>query len=279
MPVINPILETGVPPADGPCDWLIDVTCVENWDTFPPTVQAAAQSWATYILWALTGRQFGACPVTVRPCGPKCQGPNGYLTFPVNAGASGAGFPWMVPWIDNGVWRNCGCAGGCTCSADCEVRLLGPVAGIEEVRVDGIVLDPTAYRLDFDRATPVLVRTDGECWPECQDMNAGTDEVGSFAVTYLYGTAVPMSGRLAAGMLAGEFAKACAGAECALPQQLASLTRNGVDVQVVDPTSFLEDGLTGIANVDLWIRAVNPARRPQRSRVFSPDITGPRISL
>jgi len=279
VPVINPILQTGEQSVDGPCDWLVDVTCVPNWGDYSPTVQSNAQEWARYILWTLTGRRFGACPVTVRPCGPKCQGPGGYLTFPVQASATGGGMPWMIPWIDGGVWRNCGCAGGCTCSADCEVRLLGPVAAIEEVRVDGVVLAPTAYRLDYVKTFPVLVRTDGECWPECQDMNTETTEVGSFSITYLRGIPVPVTGRIAAGMLAGEFAKACVGAECSLPQQLASLTRNGVQVDVVDPATFIDNGLTGVTLVDLWIRAVNPAHKAQRSRVYSSDFAGPRWSL
>jgi hypothetical protein len=36
--------------------------------------------------------------------------------------------------------------------------------------------------------------------------------------------------------------------------------------------------LTGIADVDLWIRAVNPARRPQRSRILSPDLPAERFT-
>lgn len=278
MPVIDPV--SGSAPPDGPCGWAVDTTCVPGWDALPAGIRVAATDWATYILWALSGRQFGACSVTVRPCGPTCGNNFGYLTFPVNSGGSAGGMgPWMVPWIDNGLWRNCGCAGGCSCSARCEVALPGPVVTIDEVQVDGITLPVDAYRLDHVRSIPVLVRIDGECWPECQDMDAGIDEPGSFAITYQRGTAVPHAGTLAAGQLAGEFAKACQGGDCVLPQQLASLTRNGVEVQVVDPASLLEDGLTGIANVDLWIRAVNPARRPMRSRVMSPDIPGPRWAI
>lgn len=274
MPVINPLEPTvGIPPAEGPCSWPVDTTCVADWATFSPDVQAAAVEWSTYVLWALTGRRYGPCQVTVRPCGPRCDGPGGYLTFPVTSGSTtSAGMPWMIPWIDNGVWRNCGCGGGCACSATCEVALQGPVAEILEVTVDGAVVPSTAYRLDYVKTIPVLVRIDDGCWPDCQDLDVGLDEVGSFGITYSKGIPVPRAGQLAAGQLAGEFAKACRGSDCQLPQQLASLTRNGIDVQVVDPTQFLENGLTGIANVDLWIRAVNPLRKAQRSRVYSPDM-------
>lgn len=284
MPVINqePVPGEPVPGTapEGPCEWPLNTTCVPGWADYSPAVQAAATSWATYLLWALTGRQYGACEVTIRPCGPRCSGPNGYFTWPVNAGSvTGGNPPWMIPWIDNGLWRNCGCTGGCSCSATCEVAIPGPVAEVVEVTVDGVVVPNTSWRVDMLKGVVVLVRTDGECWPECQDMDADIDEPGSFAITYKQGVSVPLAGMLAAGQLAGEFAKACSGAECALPQQLASLSRNGVEVTVVDPTQFLDQGLTGIANVDLWIRAVNPARRANRTKVYSSDLPGTRYAL
>lgn len=280
MPVIDVVTPAGeFPLEEGPCSWAIETACVPDWDTMPPAVKSAATAWATYILWALTGRRYGPCSMTLRPCGPKCTGSFGYLVWPVtSSGVSGAMGPWMIPWIDAGVWRNCGCNGGCSCSAPCEIALPGPVAAINEVRIDGLVLDPTAYRLDSLKGVDVLVRTDGLCWPECQDLTADIDEVGAFAVTYQRGTLVPRAGQIAAGELAREFAKACQGQDCSLPQQLASLSRNGVEVQVMDPTTLLDQGLTGVASADLWIRAVNPARKAQRSRVYSPDLAGPRYS-
>lgn len=280
MPVINPFAPPPVfPTEEGPCNWPVEVACAPEWDAYDPAVRDVSTAWATYILWALTGRQYGPCSLTLRPCGPRCGGPAGYLTFPVNSGSTtSAGMPWMIPWIDNGVWRNCGCNGGCTCSATCEVALPGPVAFVNEVTVDGVVVDPSAYRLDVVKGIPLLVRTDGGCWPDCQDMDADVTDVGSFAITYQRGVFVPRTGQIAAGLLAAEFAKSCVGQDCALPQQLASLSRNGVEVQVVDPATLLDNGLTGVRLVDLWIRSVNPHQRMQRSRVLSSDIQGPRYS-
>jgi len=260
------------------CEWPIDTTCCADWDTFDPAVQANATAWATQILDALTGHQFAQCPVNYRPCGPRCMNSFGYLTWPVGASGTGGGMPWMIPYIDAGIWRNCGCTGGCSCRAACEVPFPGPVATVTEVRVDGAVLDESAYRLDEYRGNPVLVRIDGECWPLCQDMALDTDDPGAFVIVYEPGTALPLAGQIAAGFLACEFAKDCVGQACALPQQLASMTRNGVEVTVVDPVSLLGDGLTGIAQVDQWLRAVNPFRRKMPSRVWTPDLAGPRYS-
>lgn len=280
MPVISvPIPGPVTSPDEGPCTWPLEITCIPNWTDYTLAVREAAAAWATYIVWALSGRQYGPCSVTLRPCSPRCGNTIGYLAFPVGQGGfTGGTAPWMIPWIDNGVWRNCGCTGGCSCRARCEVPLPGPVATIDEVRIDGLVLSSTAYRLDSYRGIPVLVRTDGECWPECQDMGLGTDQPGTFAVTYRRGVEVPRAGQIAAGELAAEFARACAGQDCALPQQLASLSRNGVEVQVADPTALFENGLTGVANVDLFIKAVNPYRRGARARLYAPDAPPVRYS-
>lgn len=254
------------------CAWTADTSCCAGWDDFTPEQQERALDWATGILDALTGRQFAQCPVLVRPCGKRCGWSGGYRTYPVDsASASGLGAPWMVPYIGaGGVWRNCACSGGCTCRATCEAYLDGPVAEVIEVKVDGAVVDPAAYRLDNGN---VLVRTDGECWPECQDMDLSDDEPGTFSVQYRPGAPLPRIGEIAAGDLACEFAKACSGAEgCALPKQLQSLSRNGVQLEVVDPQLLMENGLTGLPNVDLFIRSVNPNRLTRRSRVLSPDV-------
>ena len=261
------------------CGWSLNTSCCTDWDTYDAAVQDAATTWATEILDALTGRRFSQCPVTVRPCGPRCQGWGGYATWPVNSPAAyGAAGTWITPYIDGlGVWRNCHCSGGCSCSASHEVPLPTPVAEVTEVMIDGVILDSSAYRVDNNR---ILVRIDGDPWPECQDMDLANDAVGAFAVTYSPGEPLPAAGEIAAGELACEFAKACSGSgECQLPGQLASLSRQGVDVEMVDPTSFLENGLTGLANVDLWIRSVNPVRLAQRSRVYSSDVRRGRFVL
>lgn len=280
MPVINVVDPSAVfPIEEGPCSWTVETSCCPEWDTLGPQVQSVALAWSTYILWALTGRRYGPCSVILRPCGPQCQTNFGYLTWPVGAPQSvGAGAPWMTPFIDSGTWRNCGCAGGCSCKAAHEITLPGPVARIDVVMIDGVVLDPSAYRVDSYRGLHVLVRTDGEPWPSCQDMALANDAVGAFAVTYQRGIDVPRAGQIAAGELACEFAKACAGQDCALPQALSSLSRNGVEVTVADPETLLDSGRTGIHNVDMWIRAVNPAGLSQRSRVLSSDVAGPRFT-
>jgi hypothetical protein len=144
------------------------------------------------------------------------------------------------------------------------------VAVIEEVMVNGLVIDPTAYRLDNGS---ILVRTDGDCWPECQDLDLPDTDDNTWSVTLRYGEPLPASAGIAAAKLACEFAKACSGGEgCALPEQLVSLSRNGVEVQVADPQLILDAGLTGVQEADVFIRAYNPYRLKSRPRILSPDV-------
>lgn len=119
----------------------------------------------------------------------------------------------------------------------------------------------------------------GGCWPKCQEMALPTTEAGTMAVIYRKGEAVPQGGLWAAGLLACQLIKACsAEAECALPSNAQRIVREGVtldlDPLLIDATGFR----TGIAEVDLWLSAVNPYRSTGPSVIRSPDTPRPRVT-
>lgn len=251
---------------NGPCEWDIDSGCCTNWDDYPPEVQERATNFASLIMWAATGRRYGLCEITVRPCG---------RTRTSKMPLWGWGSYWLggvwYPYIgQDGLWRNCGCHGFCNCRPQCEAYLPGPVNSITEVILDGEVLDATNYEVQ-DHSW--LVRVDGECWPECPDMAA--DE--AFEVTYLRGEAIPPALSDAAGTVACEFAKACSGQECRLPGRLQFITRQGVTAQMVDVDRLMDRNLTGLLEVDQVIAALNPNGLHSRPRVMSPDLPMPRM--
>jgi hypothetical protein len=244
--------------------------CTEAWDATPAEIQSAARDYAATILWATTGRQFGLCEITVRPCGMKrCGDGSGEFW-----GFSWAGGTW-APYIFNGQWFNCYCSGACCCEPRCQVRLMGPVFSIIEVLIGGIAVDPTTYRVDDDHW---LVRTAGECWPRCADMDTD-DGDNVFEVTYQRGSTVPNALLRAAAMLACEWAKACLGDDsCRLSNRVTSIARQGITIDMVDPQSLLESGYTGLWEVDTVIRSFNPHRTVERLRVYAPELNPPRMT-
>lgn len=253
-----------------PCTWDdIDTSCCDNWDTIDPAIQANALAYASLVLWARTGRQYGLCDNIVRPCGRWCNddGVGGWYW---------GGGMWL-PYVIDGQWYNggCGCNGGCSsCAPACQVYLPGPVASITSVTVDGVVINPATYYVLDQRW---LVRTGtGNCWPDCQDFNV-TSGVGSFIVTYKRGEEPPGPLLVAAGTLACEWAKACTGGPCRLTPYITGLSRQGVDFTAVDPMTLLDNGFTGLFEVDSLIAALNPYGQTHRLRLMSPDVDGPRM--
>jgi len=92
----------------------------------------------------------------------------------------------------------------------------------------------------------------------------------TFQVTYMRGNPVPPALLTAAAILADEWAKACVGADCRLSNKVTSIARNGIQIDMGNPEALLEDGMTGIWEVDTVINAINPHRRKQRGRVYAP---------
>lgn len=243
-------------------DWIESIAdcCDAPAETHEQAITAASE-----ILYALSGRQFpGECTETVRPC---------------SGGSVRPGFSWArwsYPWIPTkfgNTWLNIGPACGCHVSFRCgcngipEVNLgRSDVTNIDVVNIDGTVLDPSAYRLDDGQ---YLVRTDGGWWPCCQDMSKDIGETGTWYITLDYGSTIPEIGKIAAKKLACELAKACSDADCALPSRVTTLTRQGVSMTLIDPQDFLDQGRTGIIEVDYFLMAVNPNGLARRSKVYT----------
>lgn len=226
---------------------------------------------ATQVLWALSGRRWGPCPVTVRPCMKRTLISLGLaIDWPGQTGQ-------YVPYTIGGRWYNanvCACSGDCSCTEICEVHLTGPVHDITSVKLDGAVVDPNDYRVD---AGGKLIRLNGGCWPSCQNMSLAGTEVGTFEIVYSIGLPLNEVAIAAVSELTGELIKACLpDVECKLPRRVTQINRAGMVAQFIDPQTFLKDGRTGLYLVDLWLESVNPKSLPSPSRVMSPDAKPPR---
>lgn len=257
----------GDPPAQVRCGWeAITPTCTPAWDTYPVLARNAALEMATEFLWAATGRRYGICPTTVRPQQDRAPWHwDGYRDFPVWPGAGDAWGPVLFA----GRWYNRG-TGSCCTGHECAVVLRGPVADVREVLIGAEVVEESAYRVDVQQGTYLLVRTDGLCWPVCQNWRADAGEDGAFAVTYGIGLPLPASLVVAAGLLACEYVKFFTAGECALPARMTRLSREGIDIEVDAPNAA--EGITGIRQVDAIITTLNPSRRQRPPTLLSPDL-------
>lgn len=220
---------------------------------------------AAELLYQLSGQRFGQCAVTLRPCRRDCAGDTAV-----------AGWTGPSAELRDGAWYNLACgacpAGGCACSPLSEALLPGPV-DVTVVKVDGLVLTVGVdYRVDDHR---ILVRLGGEVWPSCQDLDLDDTEIGTWSVTGLFGEPLPVSGRWALGEFAGELINACVGRACALPRQVQSVARQGVNMTFVDLSDLLDAGRTGLTRVDQFIMAFNPHGLRSRPQVY--DVDGPAV--
>lgn len=232
------------------CTWPVDRSCLPVAETeIEIAQQEAAEDLAVHVLWALSGRQFGLCPVIARPCPAPCSG-----LVPESALFGG----WFFPVWDGGNWRNvaCGCGPKCSWQSPSVIHLAArvalPVQEVTEVVIEGTVLDPSEYRLEGD----LLYRVNGR-WP-AQDLTRPLDEPGTWSVSYTRGNPPPLGSAKLVGLLAAEFLAACNGGKCRLPRRVRSVTRQGVSYDMVDPTDIYETGKTGIPEIDLWLSSVNP---------------------
>lgn len=212
--------------------WPVQVpeAAAARWDAASVSQRAAASGLAGRILFTLTGQVFGVRQVTVRPhCDPQLAG----TTYSGLGPAAGAA----------------------------RVALPAPVYAVDEVLVDGQVVDPAAWRVERWRW---LRRIDGEPWPP-------SDEPGAFTVRYQRGVPVPDDGAAAAGHLAVELLTSMTGGTCALPPRVTTASRQGTSIEIADIREWFTGGLTGVEHVDLWIMAINPYRSKGAARIVSPD--------
>lgn len=256
-------------PSYGPCAPWTPIWC----GTISPSVAAVTGTFvgvATEILWAKSGRQFGFCDSTLRPCRKDCFGG----AWPFQQRWWEYGTTWPYPYWYNGQWFNLGCGGcpgTCSCTVIYEALLPMPVDSITTVKVDGQTLDPSKYKLYNDRS---LLRTDGNPWPLCNDLNKDDSQVGTWSVTAHFGVTVPDAGRLALGELTEQLALACTGQNCKLPTPVQQLVRQGVSMTFLDPNVVFADGKLGLYFCDLFISSFNPQGIGARAQAI--DVDGPR---
>jgi hypothetical protein len=218
-----------------------------------PDAVSRAEILAGQTLRLLTLNRVGGEPITVMPCARTCVAPYSYQN-------GHSLMPFHPVLLESGAYANCYCAAGCGCSRANYVSLTPPVGRIDEVKVDGVVLAPTAYHVEDGNR---LVRLDGRGWPSCAGPN--------FTVTYLNGHPVDELGEYIGGLLALEYLNAMTPkGKCRLPANVTTVTRQGISMEL--STGMFPDGTTGIKEVDTYLMQWNPYGLRTRPEVYSPDL-------
>jgi hypothetical protein len=247
------------------------ITTDELESPYSSSVYAAeAVQVASNLLWAMSGRRYSGIVTSTER----------YITsidaFRYQGISAKQFYPHMITGtiynLPSEDWNDSAYQSDGTSSIS-RIRLRGrPVREIHLVRsmYSGEIIDPDLYYVAEHTS---LVAYKGTPWPP-----------GNLEVTYTYGTPPPAAGRLAAKILATEFINYWDGNDCALPDRVTSISRQGVSYTVLDNQDFLENMRTGIYAVDLFLKTANPTGALAPSRVFSPDIprarrAGPARSL
>lgn len=229
---------------------------------------AAAQT-ATDVLYALSGRRFPGLRVATLRLAPTVSG-GGRELLPMSA-------PWStVP----GSRRGGGC---CATSFD---PLLHPIRSVVRMSIGGTEVPAEQIKVDGQQTIRLVRGTTVD--PLAVNYYAGPDGYyslwpgscgcarASVELTITWGRDVPAGGLASAALLAAEFAKALTGEQCRLPGNVVSVNRQGVSI-VLDPTTLLDNGRTGIPFVDTWLAAVNPYKSKQEPLIWSPEMPLPTV--
>lgn len=246
-----------------------DVLCSSwaNWldvpqsmkDALPSLNEAAWQELlmrASELLWMLSGRRWygGGCTETaVLRAWPPQQG-RGDWPYHRSWGRCGC-------WADRGHLEILdGYVHHHSAQGVYAIQLpRSPITNITAVTIDGVAF--TQYEM---HRNGWIERTDGQAWDVCS---------GTTSITYQFGEPPPRGGKQATIELAYELGREQVGdADCRLPTNVVSITRQGVTIQRQSATEFQQLYRTGIPSVDRWLAAVNPESRPTHGRVWSPDL-------
>ena len=247
-----------------------------NQDLLTDELAATMATIASESLYALSGQQFtGACgPVTVRPISRPVDGDTRGLVGSIPGGYL-AVYGWPSAWGN----ARAGAAMHYGTSEPPEVELGAfPIIGVSQVKIDGVLIPPNEYFV-LNHRTLVRRRpsmsaepTQRYGWPTSQLIDLPDTEEGTFSVTYTYGSPPPTTGWWAALKLAQMLLRDACGEDGVFPIRVTSMTRQGVTAASTDVQDFLAKGMTGVYQLDLFIRAYNPSGAVRKPLAWSPDL-------
>lgn len=146
-----------------------------------------------------------------------------------------------------------------------------PVIDVDSVVVEGSTDElpymlENKYRIRLARAAiPYTPSLGGRAYPTLGGCVGGT----RVSVTYQYGSEPPLDVAYAIEVLRNELTLGMTeDEECRLPQRVTSIQREGISMSILDAQDFLDDGRTGIEEIDAVLAKYNSAKAKRPARVF-----------
>lgn len=136
------------------------------------------------------------------------------------------------------------------------IVLQSPVVSISQVKVDGVVLDPSAYVL---RDGSDLRLASGLGW------------YGVIGITYTFGASIPGYATDACVELVREMAKERCGRPSCFPSSAQSVSRAGISINLNREVEKVREAGPSLQAVMVAVSVVNPLNQRSQSEVWSPD--------
>lgn len=273
-------------PAEGPCQPWCTIADVRVCDldpvVYPDSVVEFGIALASRVMWAASGRRYGLCRRTLRPCHPG----NHQFGFHPYSGS-----PHEDSNIEIHYWQH---GNLCGCSLP-ELWLPGPIAAVEEIVYDGVTMPSTSYAVKTagHGRRKAVVRRDVDAGGNPVDWWAGNDltrdpvdpvvevdeDAPAWQVTYWVGRAVPPEAVGVTALLAEQFSKARCGGKCdeKIAAGVTRVARRGTTREYPSPKESKEMvAAVGHPLADAWLKTVNPFGRARRSQVVRADDNNPR---
>lgn len=250
--------------------WVTDPSTLDAPDA-SPAQKITAASFASQVLWALSGRRWWGQRQDRLRVAPDFAGL--HVPFP-------SSFSLWTP----------GRTRGCPCHASTiNPQVPGPVIDVVSLTVGDVVVPHDQIEIEDRRVIRVAPGADSTTDPLA--VNLWVDEDGFYALfpngacgcgrrstvdmILEWGSPPPDAGAEAARLLATEVAKGLSGdTSCRIAGNVTSVNRQGVSV-LLDPATFLDEGRTGVPLVDLWLTSVNPNKLQRPPEVWWPEVDTP----
>lgn len=222
------------------------ITAAETAFPESPYAQTAVE-YATFVLYKLTAEKYPGISRTTESYVAESRGSS--HADPVSTGAlhniQRIGVPTSIQYPQRLYLRGT------------------PAHEVFSVHYGETLLDDSEYILFNKR---FLKLSNGAIW------NYACDQRG-ITVDYSYGMLPPQAGILAATTLANELlilmGEGSDMNQCRIPERVRSVSREGISFDMIDPQEFMDDGRTGIWEIDLFIRTANPSRAKKQPRLLS----------